>query len=77
MLDAPGAVYKLVNGQVVKDFDLPTNNISYGPINDNQGSVLLVPYKFELNNGKLDSVLTIIDLETSTAKSVDISLELE
>lgn len=76
-LDAPGAVYKLVNGQVVKDFDLPTNNISYGPINDNQGSVLFVPYKFELNNGKLDSVLTIVDLENSTAKSLEISLELE
>lgn len=77
MLDAPSSVFKIVNGQVVKEFDLPTNNISYGPINDNSGSVLLVPYKFELNDGKLDSVLTIVDLETSTATALEFSLELE
>jgi hypothetical protein len=77
MLDAPNSVYKLENGQVVKEFDLPTNNISYGPINSNQGSVLFVPYKFDLNNGKLDSVLTLINLESKTANTIDISLELE
>ena len=77
MLDAPNSVFKLVNGQVVKEFDLPTNNISYGPINSNQGSVLFVPYKFDLNNGKLDSVLTLVNLESNIANTINISLELE
>lgn len=77
MLDAPSSVFKLVNGQVVKEFDLPTNNISYGPINANQGSVLFVPYKFDLVDGQLSSTLTIVDLESSTANAVEVKLELE
>lgn len=77
MLDAPSSVFKLVNGQVVKEFDLPTNNISYGPINENQGSVLFVPYKFDLVDGKLISTLTLVDLESLTASAVAVSLDLE
>ena len=77
MLDAPSSVFKLVNGQVVKEFDLPTNNISYGPINTNEGSVLFVPYKFDLVGGKLTSTLTVVDLESATASAVEVSLELE
>lgn len=77
MLDAPSSVFKLVNGQVVKEFDLPTNNISYGPINANHGSVLFVPYKFDLVDGQLSSTLTIVDLESSTADAVEVTLELE
>jgi hypothetical protein len=77
MLDAPSSVFKLVNGQVVKEFDLPTNNISYGPINENQGSVLFVPYKFDLVDGKLISTLTLVDLESATASAVEVSLDLE
>ena len=77
MLDAPSSVFKLVNGQVVKEFDLPTNNISYGPINTNEGSVLFVPYKFDLVGGKLTSTLTVVDLELATASAVEVSLELE
>lgn len=77
MLDAPSSVFKLVNGQVVKEFDLPTNNISYGPINASQGSVLFVPYKFDLVDGKLTSTLTVVDLESSTATSVAVNLDLE
>jgi hypothetical protein len=77
MLDAPSSVFKLVNGQVVKEFDLPTNNISYGPINENQGSVLFVPYKFDLVNGKLISTLTLVDLESATASAVEVRLDLE
>lgn len=77
MLDAPSSVFKLVNGQVVKEFDLPTNNISYGPINTSQGNVLLVPYKFDLVDGKLTSTLTVVDLETATASAVEVNLDLE
>jgi hypothetical protein len=77
MLDAPSSVFKLVNGQVVKEFDLPTNNISYGPINASQGNILFVPYKFDLIDGKLSSMLTIVDLELSIATAVEINLGLE
>jgi hypothetical protein len=77
MMDAPQGVYKLVNGQIVKEFELPTNNITYGPINENEGNVLLVPYKFDLVDGKLSSQLTIVDLANSSAKTMDVMLELE
>ncbi len=77
MMDAPAGVFKLVNGQVVKDFELPTNNISYGPINENDSTVLLVPYKFDLVDGKLNSILTVVNLESSTASTVEVSLDLE
>jgi len=56
---------------------LPTNNISYGPINTNEGSVLFVPYKFDLVGDKLTSTLTLVDLESATASAVEVSLELE
>lgn len=77
MMDAPAGVYKLVNGQIVKEFELPTNNISYGPINENDSTVLLVPYKFDLVDGKLASQLTVVDLANSTAKTLEVSLDLE
>lgn len=77
MMDAPAGVFKLVNGQIVKEFELPTNNISYGPINENDSTVLLVPYKFDLVDGKLASQLTVVDLAKSTAKTLEVSLDLE
>jgi hypothetical protein len=79
MLDAPSAVYKVVNGQVMKEFDLPTNNISYSPINGASEDVVLVPYKFDYNEvtGRLDSVITVVNLVDKTADTMSISLELE
>lgn len=79
MLDAPEGVFKVVNGQVVKAFELPTNNISYGPINDSKDeTVLFVPYRFNLNSQKqLESILTLIDLKNSKAKTIQVTLDLE
>lgn len=78
MNDAPSAVYKLAGDKIVKDFALPTNNITYGPINDSSKSVLFVPYRFDLNsNNMLDSSLTVIDLETTSAETIKVELELE
>jgi hypothetical protein len=79
MLDAPSSVYKLVNGQVMKEFDLPSNNISYSPINNAVEDVVLVPYKFEYNaaTGKLDAPISIVRLAEKSADLLTIELELE
>ena len=79
MLDAPSSVYRLVNGQVMKDFDLPSNNISYSPINEATEDVVLVPYKFDYNevSGKLEAPITLVNLKNKSATIIDLSLELE
>lgn len=79
MLDAPSSVYTLVNGQVMKDFDLPSNNISYSPINGSDDNVVLVPYKFEYNetSSKLEAPLTLVNLKDKSAEVINLSLELE
>ena len=75
---APSKVYKLEDDKIVEGVSLPTNNITYGPINDSNTSVLMVPYRFDLNNNmKLDSELTIVDLEKNQAHSIKVELELE
>jgi hypothetical protein len=79
MLDAPSSVYRLVNGQVMKDFDLPSNNISYSPINEATEDVVLVPYKFDYNevSGKLEAPITLVNLKNKSATIINLSLELE
>jgi len=78
MTDAPSSVFKVQGNILVEDFALPTNNVTYGPINDSDNTILLVPYRFDLNDdNKLSSVLTIINLDTKSAETVDIELELE
>lgn len=79
MLDAPSAVYQVVNGQVMKEIELPTNNLSYSPINQASEDVVLVPYKFEYNleTNKLDAPITLVNLKTKVAEIINISLELE
>lgn len=78
MSDAPNKVYKLENDQIMEDVTLPTNNITYGPINDSDKSILMVPYRFDLNEDKkLASELTVVNLETNQAHSIKIELELE
>lgn len=78
MNNAPNKVYRIVDSELVNDFDLPTNNVTYGPINDSDQSVLMVPYRFDLNdNMKLETELTIIDLQDSKAHSINVELELE
>lgn len=77
-MEAAKEVYKVDGNGLVKHLDLPTTNLTYGPINDSDSSVLMVPYRFDLNEDmKLDSELTIIDLESNEAHSVKIELELE
>lgn len=77
MSDAPASVYKVAGSQLTEDFKLPTNNLTYGPINQSSKSILFVPYRFDLVDNKLNSVLTIVDLENKSADTVNISLELE
>lgn len=78
MTDAPASVFKVEGSKVVEQFKLPTNNITYGPINDSDNTILFVPYRFDLNaDNNLSSVLTIVDLNTSSAETVNIELELE
>lgn len=79
MLDAPSSVYKLVNGQIMKEFDLPNNNITYSPINEADNDIILVPYRFEYNetHNVLEAPLTIINLKNKSAEVVNLSLELE
>lgn len=78
MKNVPNAVYRIEKNQIVEDFSLPTNNITYGPINDSENIVLFVPFRFDLNDQmKLDSELTIVDLEKNQARSVKVELELE
>jgi hypothetical protein len=79
MLDAPSSVFRLVNGQVMKEIDLPSNNISYSPINGAGDSVVLVPYKFDYNelSGKLEAPLTLVNLKNKSADAINLSLELE
>ena len=79
MLDAPSSVYRLVNGQVMKEFDLPSNNISYSPINSAVEDVVLVPYKFEYNveTGKLDAPISIVRLGSKTSDLLMVELDLE
>ena len=76
--DAPNKVYKLENNQVVEGVELPTNNVTYGPINDNDNAVLMVPYRFDINeNMKLDSQLTVVNLQENKSHSIKVELELE
>jgi hypothetical protein len=76
--DAPNKVYKLENNQVIEGVELPTNNVTYGPINESNDTVLMVPYRFDINESmKLDSNLTVINLPNGTAHSVNVELELE
>jgi hypothetical protein len=77
MLDAPAGVYTVVNGQIVKEFNLPTNNISYSPINGTDSDIVLVPYKFELIKNKLHSQLSIVNISTKAVKTLNIELDLE
>ena len=78
MTDAPSSVFKVQGDKLVEEFKLPTNNVTYGPINNTDNSILLVPYRFDLNeDNKLSSVLTIVDLDTKSASTVNIELELE
>lgn len=79
MMDAPSSVYRLVNGQVMKEFDLPSNNISYSPITDAGENVVLVPYRFDYNelSGKLEAPLTLVNLKNKSADIINLSLELE
>ena len=78
MTDAPASVFKVQNDKIVEDFKLPTNNVTYGPINATDNTILFVPYRFDVNiDNKLSSVLTIVDLTTKSAETVNIELELE
>jgi hypothetical protein len=78
MTDAPASVYKVEGDKLVEEFKLPTNNLTYGPINTTDKTILFVPYRFDLNaENKLSSVLTIVDLESKSAETVNIELELE
>jgi len=79
MLDAPSSVYKLVNGQVMKEFDLPSNNISYSPINDSDNEVVLVPYKFDYDEStrKLKAPISIVNLSKKSADLLMVDLDLE
>lgn len=78
MTNIPYSVYKVEGTDLVEDSKLPTNNITYGPINDSDTTVLFVPYRFELNDSnKLEAPLTVLDLKTKNSKKIDIQLELE
>ena len=78
MDNAPSNVYKIENNHIVEALSLPTNNITYGPINVSDNKVLFVPYRFELNESNyLESMLTIVDLESKISNTIEISLEVE
>lgn len=77
MRDAPASVYKVSKDKVVEQFKLPTNNITYGPINDSSENILFVPYQFDLVGDKLTSVLTVVNLKDQTAETIPVSLDLE
>lgn len=78
MANAPSSVFKIQGNKLIEEFKLPTNNVTYGPINNTDNSILLVPYRFDLNaNNKLSSVLTVVDFDTKSAETVNIELELE
>lgn len=76
--NVPHCVYRVEGNNLVEDTMLPTNNITYGPINDVESTVLFVPYRFELNeSNQLEAPLTVLDLKTKNSKKIDIQLELE
>lgn len=78
MADAPNTVYKLAGDKIVEELSLPTNNVTYGPINESESAVLLVPYRFDLNDSnKLDSSLTVVNFESNSADVIKVELELE
>lgn len=78
MQDAPQAVYKLnSDGSVVTDFSLPTNNVSYSPVNGHGDKLILVPYRFEYDSAasKVSSQVTVVDLKAKSAHTIDIALD--
>lgn len=79
MMDAPNSVYRIVDGVPMKEFDLPTNNVSYAPINDAAENLVLVPYKFDINEQtrKLYAPISVINLKDKSAELLKLELELE
>lgn len=79
MLNAPNSVYRMVNGIPMKEFELPTNNISYAPINDSAQDLILVPYKFDYNieSRKLQAPISVINLKDKCAEILNLELDLE
>jgi len=77
MQEAPASVFTVTNGQVVKSFDLPTNNISYSPINGSGDKIVLVPYKFDYDqaSSKVKSTITVVDLKDKSAHGIDFTLD--
>ena len=58
-------------------FDIGTSNITSGAINDVEHISVLAPYKFNLQDDKLNGELAIVNLTSKNSKllSVDLSLE--
>jgi hypothetical protein len=78
MTNIPYSVYKVTGDSLVEDTKLPTNNITYGPINESTSTVLFVPYRFDLNDdNRLEAPLTVLDLRTKDSKNIKIELDLE
>lgn len=78
MTNIPYSVYKVTGDSLVEDTTLPTNNITYGPINDSNSNVLFVPYRFDLNDdNRLQAPLTVLNLRTKDSKNINIELDLE
>lgn len=77
MGNAPASVFKVSGDSLTEEFELPTNNITFGPINESNTSVLLVPFEFSLEGTTLNSELTVIDLENKQAETIPITLALE
>lgn len=78
MQDAPNAVYTLnSDGTVATSFALPTNNVSYSPINGHGDKLILVPYRFEYDaaTSKVSSQVTVVDLKAKSAHTIDINLD--
>lgn len=77
MSNAPASVFKVTGSKLVEDFKLPTNNVTFGPINTTGTSLLFVPFNFNLEGTSLSSELTVVDLDTKQAQLIPVSLELE
>jgi len=75
--DIPSTVFKYSEGTLEGAFELPSNNITSGAINDVDNVSILAPYEFNLSGNKLAAPLSVIDLESKSSKLIDIDLSLE
>ena len=75
--NAPSKVFKVLDKSIEEAFDIGTSNITSGAINDVEHISVLAPYKFNLQDDKLNGELAIVNLTSKNSKllSVDLSLE--